>query len=118
MHTQQLSTVGLPAFSCCCNVGGWLTAASTSLSFLVKPFTRVYWMRASPHHSTAEWLLEHLLGEGAPEAQRHPLMADVFAAAAQLGSLSLLQLLRQRGCPWNGKAWEGGAWSGCVELLE
>ena len=67
---------------------------------------------------TAMWLVEQLTGEGVPEAQRHCLTANVFAAAARFGHLPLLQLLRQRGCPWDETAWEGAAKGGCVAVLE
>ncbi len=62
--------------------------------------------------------MEHLTGEGVPEAQRHPLTAEVMAAATCFGDLPLLQLLRQRDCPWDGKAWVGAAWAGCEAVLE
>ena len=68
--------------------------------------------------ATAVWLVEHLTGEGVPEAQRHLLTARVFAMAALIGDLPLLQLLRQRGCPWDETAWEYAAEGGCVAVLE
>jgi hypothetical protein len=67
---------------------------------------------------TAVWLVEQLTGEGVPEAQRHPLTAKVFAEAARSGGLPLLQLLRQRGCPWDETAWKEAAYGGCGAVLE
>jgi hypothetical protein len=71
-----------------------------------------------PQSETAMWLLEHLTGEGVPEAQRHPLTAKVFAVAALFGDLPLLQLLRQRGCPWDGVTWRYAVEEGCTAVLE
>ena len=52
--------------------------------------------------ATAQWLIEHLSGEQASNARQQPLTAEVFRQAACFGDLPLLQLLRQRGCPWDG----------------
>ncbi len=67
---------------------------------------------------TALWLVEHLTGEGVPEAQWPWLTAEVFAAATRAGSEPLLQLLRERGCPMDAAAWNGAAIGGCRAVLE
>jgi hypothetical protein len=80
-----------------------------------------FWGRSADNEHrlfTFRWLLEHLTGEGVPEVQRHPLMAEVFREAARFGDLPLLQLLRQRGCPWDAKAWSSAASNGCTAVLE
>jgi hypothetical protein len=41
-----------------------------------------------------------------------------MVSAKELGSLPLLQQLRDSGCPWDGYAWEGAAHAGCAELLQ
>jgi hypothetical protein len=46
------------------------------------------------------------------------LSADLFAEAAHVGSVPLLQLLRQHGCGWDACVWRFAATSGCVELIE
>jgi hypothetical protein len=71
---------------------------------------------SGPQKPVAVWLVERLTGDGVPEAQRHPLSAKVFAAAAMYGDLPLQQLLRQRGCPWDRLAWEEAAKSGCATV--
>ena len=92
-------------------------------------FMTAYTLGKPPQLQTAVWLVEHLTGEGVPEAQRHPLTARVFTEASRFGDLPLLQLLRQRGCPWDTwdgpeawqrphTAWEGAAQGGCEAVLE
>jgi hypothetical protein len=93
---------------------GWLAPGAVQLVELVKAAAGTG-LAGVP---TIVWLVHHLTGEGVPEAQRHPLTAEVFAAAAQVGSLQLLQLLREAGCPWDESVWEGAAQGGCAALLE
>ncbi len=62
----------------------------------------------------AAWLVEALCGPGPGQ---HAYAKELFRAAAAVGSVPLLQLLLDRGCPWHEEAWEAAVWSGCGELL-
>jgi hypothetical protein len=64
----------------------------------------------------AEWLLDNFY-EGGPGGGSLPLTADFFALVARSGSVQLLRILRERGCPSDGSAWIGMAEVGCVAGL-
>lgn len=67
----------------------------------------------------AAWLLDTFYGNGPGQ---HPLRGEVLARVAGLGSVPLLQQLRERGCPWGEPArtetWVAAVYAGCVALLE
>ncbi len=45
--------------------------------------------------------------------------AQLHRAAHECGDLALLQLLRQRGCPWDDEGrWEGAVQAGCEAVLQ
>ena len=67
------------------------------------------------HPAVATWLLNNVCGGGPGQ---HPYTAELFAAAAQLGSVPLLQQLRERGCPWDPSVWQAAVYSGCAALLQ
>jgi hypothetical protein len=48
---------------------------------------------------------------------RHALTARVFAEAAGLGSVPLLEALRAAGCPWSSATWVRAAQAGCGAAL-
>ncbi|KXZ48851.1 hypothetical protein GPECTOR_25g436 [Gonium pectorale] len=62
---------------------------------------------------TLAWLLEEL-GQGGAGA----LDASLFESAAGSGSVELLELLRERGCDWDGRAYAEAARFGHEEVLE
>ncbi|PNH01265.1 Ankyrin repeat domain-containing protein, partial [Tetrabaena socialis] len=66
---------------------------------------------AAGHLQAVAWLVERL---GADRA----LKTDVFAAAAQAGSMELLGWLRVWGCPWDATVFAAGAEGGSEEQLE
>jgi hypothetical protein len=65
--------------------------------------------------AVASWLIDNVCGNG---PGKHPYTAELFAAAAQLGSVPLLQQLRERHCPWDATAWQGAVRSGCEAVLQ
>ncbi|KXZ49728.1 hypothetical protein GPECTOR_20g585 [Gonium pectorale] len=64
------------------------------------------------HAHVLAWLVEALGTEAVV------LDAELFAAAAESGSVGLLVELRERGCPWDARALAGVARSGCEAALE
>ena len=65
--------------------------------------------------TTGAWLLGNLCCDGPGQ---HPHTAELFADAAQLGSVPLLQQLRQRGCPWDATVWGKVVYAGSEALLQ
>ncbi|KXZ51821.1 hypothetical protein GPECTOR_11g261 [Gonium pectorale] len=63
----------------------------------------------SGHLHVVAWLVEEL---GAP------LDEELFAAAAESGSVELLIWLRERGCPWGESVFTAAAKSGCIAAAE
>ncbi len=88
---------------------GWLLPQHVCAAVLLRACA------VGAHRATAAWLLDTLVGDAPGE---HPYTEDVFAAAAQLGSVPLLQQLRERGCPCDEFAWDGAAAAGCAALLQ
>jgi hypothetical protein len=88
---------------------GWLGPDRVDLAALL----RGYPGRCGPGSSS--WRVSALCGAGAGQ---HALTAVLFASAAVVGSVPLLQQLRYQGCPWREDAWRSAAWAGCEALLE
>jgi hypothetical protein len=88
---------------------GWLTPERISAEQLVGACAN------AGQRTTTAWVIDTLCGGGTGQ---HPYTEELFAAAAELGSVPLLQQLRERGCPWDEWAWEAAAESGCEALLQ
>jgi hypothetical protein len=88
---------------------GWLAPGLVFLTYMLS------FDGCRDYETTAAWLLDNLCGPG---PGKHPCTAELFAAAAQLGSVPLLQQLRERGCPWDARTWGAAARSGCGALLQ
>jgi hypothetical protein len=95
---------------------GWLDAHVSSLPHMLFECSKAPVVPQLP--PLTEWLVEHLTGESVPEARRHELTAEVLETAAHSGQLRVLQLLRERGCPWDEIEWEGAAEGGCEAVLD
>ena len=67
------------------------------------------------NEAVAACVLDTLCGGGDGQ---HPLTAELFVAAAGLGSVPLLQQLRNRGCNFDAAAWTPAIRSGCEALLD
>jgi hypothetical protein len=57
-------------------------------------------------------------GSGDCRGRKPVATISTFATAAWLGCIPLMQLLRERGCPWGPYVWKAAAMGGCVRALE
>ncbi len=87
---------------------GWLVPDHIEAALLLRICA------AGKQPATAVWLVDNLCGGG---PSQHPDTEELFAAAADVGSVPLLRQLRERGCPWDASAWQLAVFSGCVALL-
>ncbi len=73
------------------------------------------------HLLTVSWLADlftHQQQQQQQQEEEAVLTADVFAAAAESGSLELMQWLAARGCPMDAEAFTAAAHAGSQEQLE
>ncbi len=88
---------------------GWLAPQYARAAWLLRACAK------QGQQATAAWLVGNLCGGG---PSQHPCTAELFAGAAELSSVPLLQQLRERGCLWSASACQAAVHSGCEAVLQ